>query len=261
MIPEGSGEEPMAPSAFPSGEMPIPIPEGSGETPIPMEPSGNPTGQMPIFIPSEGSGITLEDETPILIGSITDDGIEPEPEPEYTSEVTMAGAEMTSTVSIRENITVEVTGLLSGLAEQTAIGENLLAGMNSSDPNYAQLSQINGLLGSLADSFNNFLTLRRRRSTESECSWLRSALAFFEEQVDIIETVIEIIDSITPDIMGDTDRDQYLGSLKEFLNEIRVTIEKNIAVLNDSIARHCSGSTFSTPPPITIETGRKNAKN
>jgi len=67
--------------------------------------------------------------------------------------------------------------------------------------------------------------------------------------------VIEIIDSITPDIMGDTDRDQYLGSLKEFLNEIRVTIEKNIAVLNDSIARHCSGSTFSTPPLITIQAG------
>merc|ERR1719192_3310951 len=101
MIPEGSEEEPMAPSAFPSGEMPIPIPEGSGETPMPMEPSGNPTGQMPILVPNEGSGITLEDETPILIGSITDNGIEPEPEPEHTSAVTMAGAEMTTTVSIR----------------------------------------------------------------------------------------------------------------------------------------------------------------
>jgi len=96
-IPEGSGETPMpmSPSAFPSGEMPIVVPEGSGEVPIPMPPSavpsgempilipgseetamplapsGIPTGEMPVLIPAEGSGLRLEEETPILIGSVS----------------------------------------------------------------------------------------------------------------------------------------------------------------------------------------------
>merc|ERR1719234_2578101 len=96
-IPEGSGEIPipLSPSAFPSGEMPIVVPEGSGEAPIlmppsavpsgempilipgseetamPLAPSGIPTGEMPVLIPAEGSGLRLEEETPILIGSVS----------------------------------------------------------------------------------------------------------------------------------------------------------------------------------------------
>merc|ERR1719397_2148325 len=77
LVPEGSGEAPipMPPSAVPSGEMPIPIPVGSGETPILLAPSGIPTGEIPVSIPAEGSGITLEEETPILIGSISNGSI------------------------------------------------------------------------------------------------------------------------------------------------------------------------------------------
>merc|ERR1719397_1848929 len=77
LIPEGSGETPipMPPSAVPSGEMPIPIPVGSGETPILLAPSGIPTGETPVSIPAEGSVIILEDETPILIGSISNGSI------------------------------------------------------------------------------------------------------------------------------------------------------------------------------------------
>merc|ERR1711971_1484501 len=73
VIPEGSGETPipMPPSDHPSGQMPISIPEGSGETPMPMSPSAFPSGEMPVVIPAEGSGLRLEEETPILIGSVS----------------------------------------------------------------------------------------------------------------------------------------------------------------------------------------------
>ena len=72
VVPEGSGEVPipMPPSAVPSGEMPILIP-GSEETAMPLAPSGTPTGEMPVLIPAEGSGLRLEEETPILIGSVS----------------------------------------------------------------------------------------------------------------------------------------------------------------------------------------------
>jgi len=40
---------------------------------MPLAPSEIPTGEIPILIPAEGSGIILEDETPILIGSVSND--------------------------------------------------------------------------------------------------------------------------------------------------------------------------------------------